>query len=941
MPRQLVGSDALVGNTLGHYRIVAKIGAGGMGDVYLARDEHLDREVAVKVLPAGTLADDTARRRFHKEALALSKLNHPHIATIYDFDTQGGIDFLSMEYIDGSPLSARIGSAPLQENEILHLGAQIAEGLDAAHRKGIVHGDLKPSNLMVTPEGRLKILDFGLAKDVRPVEETASLSELPGAAGTLPYMAPEQLTGEKIDARTDIFALGIVLYEMACGRLPYPHSQWSLLIGDILHYTPPSPQTVNPQLSIGLENIIEKSIERDPERRYQSVGELLVDLRRLISPGTAAVHTGALSAMWRRRRRTTISSLTVAIVVIVTLWIVGSRPALSFAPRDWLLVADFENHTGEAALDRSLNAAFAVSLEQSTHANVYPRIRIKDALKRMGKPDAPEIDEALGREICVRENIRGLLTCAISKIGSKYTLSARLVDPRSGTPVRSYIETATDQDHVLDALGHISSRIRRDLGESLASLKKNDRPLPLVTTGSLQALKLYADGTDLWAKGKWPEGVNLFKQAVQADPEFAMAHAALGRAYFSHVYNDPKQGREETEKALALANRTTDRERQFIQAEFQSDLKHYDEATGLFQAYLATYPDDWGTRHNFATMLRDANRPQEAAEQFQEVLRIAPNDAGAYINLATAYDMLGNFPSALKAYDSAFKLEPTWITLGNLNQEYGFTLLESGDEAKAREVFAKAMATPFLKGRAYRSLGFLAMYHGQYKLAEENFRSAIEFHVSKKESLSEGRTHLFLAALLRAKNRHQEATRELDLALKTLEASTGSFNFQARVGVEYLHNAQLAKASAVFAKLAKEFDLNNAEQSADFYRFQGELLLAKGQSTNALGALNDAARSDAILARCSLARAQGAMGQADAAIATLERIVREPSLALSWEAQDPWLQGHYELAELYVSRGRSADAAKLLDHFLTMWSEGDGDLPLLKAARHLRASLPG
>lgn len=939
MPRHLVGSDALVGNTLGHYRIVAKIGAGGMGDVYLARDEHLEREVAVKVLPPGTLADDIARRRFHKEALALSKLNHPNIATIYDFDTQAEVDFLSMEYIDGSPLTTKIAASPLQEKEILHLAAQIAEGLKAAHQKGIVHRDLKPSNLMVTLEGRLKILDFGLARDVRPTEETASLTEPLGAVGTLPYMAPEQLTGEKIDARTDIFALGIVLYEMVCGRTPYPNSQWSLLVADILHFTPPPPRAVNPQLSIGLENIILKCIEKNPDRRYQSVGELLVDLERLISPGTDAVPSGFLSAMWQRRKRATISTLTIAIGVIVTLWIFGSRPALSFAPRDWLLVADFDNQTGETALDRSLNAAFAVTLEQSTHANVYPRIRIKDALKRMGKPDAPVIDESLGREICVRENIRGLLTCAISKIGSKYTLSARLVDPRTGTPVRSYIETATNQDHVLDALGHISSRIRRDIGESLASLKKNDRPLPLVTTGSLQALKLYADGNDLWARGKWQEGVNLLRQAVQADPDFAMAHAALGRAYFSHIYNDPKQGREETEKALALANRTTDRERQFIQAQFQSDLKHYDEATGLFQAYLATYPDDWGTRHNFATMLFNANRPQEAVDQFQEVLRIAPHDAGAYINLATTYDKMGDFPNALKAYDSAFKLEPTWITLGNLNQEYGFTLLESGDEAKAREVFAKAMATPFLKGRAYRSLGFLAMYHGQYKLAEENFRKAIEFHIAKKESLSEGRTHLFLAEILRAKNRRQEATRELDLALKALEASTGSFSFKARVGVDYLRNAQHAKASAVFAKLAKEFDPNNADQSADFYRFQGELLLATGQSTKALGVLNEAASSDAVLARCSLARAQAAVRQADAAIATLEKIVREPSVFLSWEGQGCWLQGHYDLAELYVSRGRSAEAAKLLDHFLAMWSEGDGDLPLLEGARHLRASL--
>jgi len=280
----------LIGKTLGHYQVIEKIGAGGMGEVYLAHDEHLLRNVAIKVLPAGVLADESARKRFRKEALAISKLSHPNIGTVHDFDTEDGVDFLVMEYIPGQTLSGKLQGCPLLENEIIALGVQMAEGLAAAHAHDIVHRDLKPGNLLITPDGRLKILDFGLAKMLKPAGEVAAtetITETQGVAGTLPYMAPEQLLGKTVDARTDIHAAGAVIYEMASGRRPFHGETIPKLTDAILHHTPPAPRALNASLSPRLEEIVFKCLEKDPALRYQSALELSIDLRRLSAPVSA------------------------------------------------------------------------------------------------------------------------------------------------------------------------------------------------------------------------------------------------------------------------------------------------------------------------------------------------------------------------------------------------------------------------------------------------------------------------------------------------------------------------------------------------------------------------------------------------------------------------------------------------------------------------------
>src|SRR5579864_311776 len=393
------GLDPFIGQTLGHYRIVEKIGAGGMGEVYRAQDEHLDREVAIKFVRSQTNLDEHGRKLLHKEALALSKLNHSNIATIHDFDSQKGLDFLVMEYVKGDTLSQHTKASELSEKEVTGLGMQIAQALEEAHEHGIIHRDLKPANIAITSKGQVKVLDFGLAKLFDPSRGSLRAETLTQSVddshlmGTLPYMAPEQVKGEHIDARTDIYGLGVLLYEMATHQLPFRETSMPLLFAAILQQAPVAPRALNPKISAEMERIILKCLDKDPTRRFQSAKELALDLDRCTHP--SETYRSPLSSLpfWQRVLSSarshpfvsTFSGFIMGAVILVLWWTFGARPVLSFAPRDFVLISEFDNQTGEPLFDRSLLTALGVSVEQSAHVNIVPPARIADSLKRMGR----------------------------------------------------------------------------------------------------------------------------------------------------------------------------------------------------------------------------------------------------------------------------------------------------------------------------------------------------------------------------------------------------------------------------------------------------------------------------------------------------------------------------------------------------------------------------
>lgn len=954
------------GTRLGPYEILAPLGAGGMGEVYLARDTRLDRDVAIKVLPVDIAADPLRKQRFLREARSASALSQSNICVIHEVgETDDGSLFIVMEYIEGQTLKARLAGPPLGEDEIIDIGIQISDALDAAHSKGIIHRDIKPANIVLTPRGQVKVLDFGLAKRLttagRPEDGEAATEAKtdPGfVVGTVSYMSPEQALGRELDHRTDIFSLGVVLYEMATNRRPFSGASPTETIVKITQSDPEPVAQFNQAISKELQHVIQKCLQKAPDQRYQSAHEMLADLKVLkrasdLREGSAAKLVTGLSAQpslltkvgrwWAAARSRPwllgVPAIVLVALVVLFLWTASNHRALAFAPRDWILITDFDNQTGDSLFDKSLATAFTVSLEQSTHANVFQRTRISDALKRMGKDTGQKVNEELGREICIRENIRAMISCAISKIGQQYTLSSRLVDPQTGDTVRSYMERAQDQDHILTALDTIAAKIRRDLGESLLAVHRSSQPLAKVTTSSLKALELYTDGRSLWNSGKYSEAEKNYLLALELDPDFAMAHEALGIAYYSFIYNNAVKGKEHYEKALALSNRITDRERLLIEADFKSDLGYRDEAERLYQLYLQSYPDDWQVRYNLGGLYRSIGRPGEAIQQYQEVIRIAPHHAGAFINTATCYSSLGKIPEALHYYDQAFKLEPTWITIANLNHEYGFTLVRNGDESKARDVFGLALDKPELKAKGLRSLALLDLYRGKYRDAKTRLQEAILIDEAQRSFLSEVRDLHFLSMVLEGQGDRSGRLRELDKATQYFKDIGAQPWLVSKLGISYTRSGELPKATQILETIKQQVDSKNPLQSSDLHGLEGEVALARGNTAQAIELLLLADKEHSSpLTLEGLGHAYVTTGNTDQAIAAYERLVANLS-AIGWEPQQQWLAAHYHLAKAYLARGEKAKAVESLDKLLDLWKEADADLPLLKDARQLSSEL--
>ena len=937
-----------VGDRLARYEIRGFVGAGGMGEVYRAHDQKLDREVAIKVLPEGLIHDPDRLRRFDREARAAAALNHSNILDVHDLGEHEGRPFIVTELLEGESLRAVIASGRLTLAKAVEYGRQIATGLAAAHDGGITHRDIKPANLFLTTEGQVKILDFGLAKLAPAETSPGELSQSPTqtlqtetgfAMGTPGYMAPEQLHGKPADHRSDVFSLGVVLYEMVAGAHPFPGTTTAEVQAAILKEEAPNLSQANPKVPPLLEHLVSRCLEKRPEDRFQSARDLLFALEELSSGQV----TTRPPRSFPRRGFVVGAGLVLAAMVIA--YLLNPSPLLGFEERDWILVTDFEHPEGEEGLARALKLALTVGVQESGYVNVFSRPQIAGVLQQMQRPYDIAIDQEIGREICQRAGIKGLVAPEVTQVGDGYLLTVGLIEPASGVAVESFSARAKDEDGILDALETVLQRLRRAIGESPFAVRSDEKRLAEVTTASLEALKAYSEGLHLWNAGEYEQAVARHEKAIELDPDFASAYAALGSAYASYIFNSRDKARVNFEAALERLDRVGDREINFIKAQYAGFLGRADEEIESLKAHLASYPDDVGPLLNLGNCYRDLGDHTRAIEAYREALKIAPRAAGAMINIATCLTSEGDTEEAVEFYRAAFEIQPSWLSSGNLNHEYGMALTQLGRYQDAEDVFRLRLDQPDPSGRGYakRSLGQLALYQGHFDEAAAHFSDAVALHLAADEPVSAGRDRLFAALGEAERGRTPEAVAELDQAVLEVPVQSGWIWLRSLVGSAYLSAGDIEGARRISEELAEWAESAEEPGEDPLQRrvlLEAGILVSEGNPEQALDILEPLQRvsnRDNAFLVAALAEAYRAAGRWQDAEQSLQQLIE-----LRWDYYEglvPFVAAHYQLAQACENLQRTEDAIGYYRQFLEFW--GGSDCPEIESARKRLEALGG
>ena len=643
----------MIGSTISHYEVVEKLGEGGMGVVYKARDSRLKRLVALKVLPPEKVADPERKRRFVEEAQAASALNHPNIVTVHDIGQSDGVDFIAMEYVEGHTLGELIGRRGLKLHEALRIATQIADALAKAHAAGIVHRDLKPGNVMVTPEGRVKVLDFGLAKLTEtalvssedPTLTAAQSTEYGMIMGTAAYMSPEQAEGKKVDARSDIFSFGSVLYEMLIGRGAFRRDNPALTLAAVLHLEPPPLPAEIPR---ELERVVARCLRKDPARRVQTMADLKVTLEDQMA---AAVRPGPQRArpLWRALDRIAIIVLTAAVLASVAAGYFFLHRAPKLTDKDMIVLADFDNKTGDPVFDDTLRQGLAVQLKQSPFLSLISDQKIRQTLQLMGKPPDQKLTAELTREVCERTGSAAMLTGSIASLGTRYVLGLRAVSCSTGDTLDEQQVQSEKKEDVLDAVSGMASKFRARAGESLADIQRNNVPLREATTSSLEALKAYTNALKGVGSGYETRSLPLLKRATEIDPRFALAWADLALGYSD--LGEQELARESTANAYKWRDHTSGPEKFHIAYVYDRNVTgNLEKAWQTVSLWRQTYPRDAVALDLSAGYAANGTGRYDEAIKFAEMaLALDPAQPTALESLVGANFYLDRFDEASKA----------------------------------------------------------------------------------------------------------------------------------------------------------------------------------------------------------------------------------------------------------------------------------------------------
>ena len=978
-------NDPLIGRTISHYRILEKLGSGGMGVVYKAEDTALGRFVALKFLPVGAARDAAAIERFRREARAASALDHPNICTIYEISENEGELFIAMQFLEGETLRTRAGGRALPLDLTIGVGIEIADALDAAHAKGIVHRDIKPANIFLTTRGHAKILDFGLAKltaggagvggltvsDSPTVDRAEAMLTTPGTAlGTVAYMSPEQVRGEELDARSDLFSFGLVLYEMATGRPAFSGNTAGVIQEAILNREPAAASRVNPDLPAKLEEIIAKALEKDRNLRYQHAGDMRADLERLkrdtdshrlasrvqsaIAPepvsgappsgatnaaregsGPRSVQTGATRARGSRKGiYAAIAAVAIVALAGAAYFFMNRGPKLT--GNESVVLADFVNTTGDAVFDGSLREALAAKLAESPHLHIVSGDSLRQTLRLMEQPATARLTPGLARRICVRDASQVALDGTIAAIGDQYALTLDAVDCTSGQSIGRVEADATGKNAVLPALGTLASKMRAKLGESLGSIRKYNTPIEQATTNSLQALKDYSLARwDLTRKEDYAACVPLLEQAISLDPNFAMAYATLGTVYSSLPGDYDAQMVDNIGKAYALRNRVSEPERLYISSHYdQMVTGNLTKAAQVYRLWEQTYPKDVPPWIDLGNIYGSKGELQKMREQVDVAMRLDPGAVLVVADLGGSYFVEGRYAEAKALFHEALTKSPG-------NPQILTALWAVAYAEKDRPGMARWMGALKNSGNAFLPLALefqLASVHGKL---EEIQKLYAQMFPSVQSQNSNGNAASFLASEGYIAALFGEPGVVRGYVSRAVALMPGDEGVEQNAALALAIAGDGAGAGKLLDGLAKAHPQDTIINQVWVPVGRGIIALESGHPRKAVALLAPATRYGLAAQNTSPVLyfsgvASLATGQARQAAADFQEIQQHrPIFDL-----DPT----YALAELGLARAETKlgdKNAALTDYqnFLAMWKDADPTLPVLAQAKKEYARL--